>query len=135
MRIFLLDDEVDFYPRVQLRHVLEPTHDVTVARSCPNAIETFTGLYDLLMLDHDMEGFYEYREDYPNTGIAFVTWLVEHVEEFFVGQERPDVILHSQNPVGRERMRRLLEDHGFVVTECPFSSDYVKQLREQFGGA
>lgn len=135
MDIFILEDEIDFYPRIQLRQILEVKHNITIARSCDDAIEKFTGPYDLLLLDHDMEGNYEYRPEYPNTGFQFVKWLVDQIVVQYCRLQIPfpQVILHSHNPVGRKRMRELLEEHGFSVDECRFGPDYVKQVKEQLG--
>lgn len=131
-RIFILEDELDVYPRCQIKEVLSEKHDLVTAKSCDEAIEKYplNGPYDLLCLDHDMEGNYEYREDFPNTGFQFVKWLVEETEGDSV---LPQVILHSHNPVGKERMRALLEEHGFDVTVTYFGTAYVKQLKEQLG--
>lgn len=123
MKLFILEDEIDSYPRNQLKE-LAVSHDLTIAKSAQEAMKTFRGPYDLLLLDHDMEGFYE-RSEAPNTGYQFVKWLVE------METDRPQVILHSQNPVGRMKMRDLLHEHGFPVDECPFGPAYVKQLKEQ----
>ena len=133
LRIFLLEDEADRYPRKQIVDILEVKHNLTIAQSCAEGMEKFTGPYDLLLLDHDMEGDYEYREEYPNTGYQFVKHLAENMEEFFDGLGLPQVILHSHNPVGRKRMRDLLEGQGFSVDECRFGPDYVKQIKEQLG--
>ena len=134
MKIFILEDEIDRYPREQLKTVLKK-HTLTIAKSCDEAIKKFPtdGPYDLMLLDHDMEGDYEYRPEYPNTGYQFCKWLVKYVEHAYEDVKFPQVILHSHNPTGRQRMRRLLEDHGFSVDECRFGTDYVKQLKEQLG--
>ena len=134
LNVFILEDEIDRYPRIQLKQVLEGKHELTIARSCDDAAEKYpTGMpYDLLLLDHDMEGDYEYRPEYPNTGYQFLKWLTfNHCPE--LGGTYPQVILHSHNPVGRKRMRDLLEQHGFDVSESPFGPAYVKQLKEQLG--
>jgi CheY-like chemotaxis protein len=123
MRIFILEDEIGHYPRNQILSALAK-HELTVATSCPDAKKKYDGPYDLLLLDHDMEGNYEYRPDYPNTGHQFVKWLVEQDPV-----PKPEVVLHSQNPVGRTNMRQLLEEHGFSVTEFPFGPEYVKGLK------
>lgn len=135
MKIFILEDEIDHYPRIQLRQILEPKHDLTIARSCDDAIEKFPDgwPYDLLLLDHDMEGDYEYRPEYPNTGYQFVKWLTDGAGNLADADKLPQVILHSHNPVGRKRMRELLEEHGFSVDECSFGPAYVKQIKEQLG--
>lgn len=135
MKIFILEDEIDFYPRIQIREVLERKHDLTIARSCDDAIEKFNHPYDLLLLDHDMEGNYEYRTDYPNTGYQFLKWLMAHWKAYgdLNNWVKPQVILHSHNPVGKENMRALLAEHGFSVTVACFGQAYVKQLKEQLG--
>ena len=94
MQIFILEDEIDQYPREQLKQVLKK-HELTIAKSCDEAIEKFCGPYDLLLLDHDMEGNYEYRPEYPNTGYQFVRWLME----WWADEKKPQVILHSHNPL------------------------------------
>lgn len=138
LRVFILEDEIDRYPRNQIKTALEK-HNLTIARSCDEGIELFTGPYDLLLLDHDMEGDYEYRPDYPNTGYQFVKWLTEGEgfnwwdEKGAESTKKPQVILHSHNPVGKERMRALLEEHGFSVDVTYFGPAYVKQLKEQLG--
>lgn len=128
LRIMILEDEIDRYPRNQIKIVLEK-HELTIAKSCDEGIEKFVGPYDLLLLDHDMEGDYEYRPEFPNTGYQFVKWLVGVRSVLPL----PQVILHSHNPVGRARMRDLLHEHDFSVDECYFGPDYIKQLKEQLG--
>lgn len=129
MNVFILDDEIDRYPRNQIVEVLKK-HNLIVAQSCDEAMEKFTGPYDLLLLDHDMEGDYEYRPEYPNTGYQFVKWLTEGD---WWEEKKPQVILHSHNPVGKERMRALLEEHEFPVDVTYFGPAYVRQLKEQLG--
>lgn len=126
MKIFILEDEIHKYPRNQLKEVLEH-HTLTLAVSVEDAKAKFKGVYDLLLLDHDMEGFYE-KSDAPNTGHQFVKWMLEAFPEF----DAP-VILHSQNPVGRYNMRNLLMGMGFDVQEFPFGPAYVKALKESYG--
>lgn len=136
MNIFILDDEINVYPRKQLTSVLA-RHMLTVATSYDDAIKRFKGPYDLLLLDHDMEGQYEYRQNYPNTGYQFVRWLVRQTSRYVqirVPTPIPRVILHSHNSIGRRRMRDLLEYHGWPdVTEDSFSPVYLQHLQEQFG--
>ena len=128
MQVFILEDEIDRYPRNQIKDVFGVNHNLTIAKSCEEGIKLFPtvfGGYDLILLDHDMEGNYEYRDEYPNTGYQFVKWLVDKL--------RPcgEVWLHSHNPVGRKRMRELLEDHGWNIGgEIPFSPKYVEALKK-----
>lgn len=127
LNIFVLEDEIDSYPREQIKTALKG-HKLTIARSAPDAEKIYKGGYDLLLLDHDMEGFYEYREGYFNTGLAFLKWLLKN---FYHGNPNlPQVILHSQNAIGRNNMRLLLKDYGHTnVDEYPFGPEYVKLLK------
>lgn len=124
LKVFILEDEIDSYPRNQFKDVFK-NHDVTYAKSCQEAIDTYKGDYDCICLDHDMEGNYEYRPEYPNTGYQFVKWLVAQV---FPGN-KPEVLLHSQNPVGRGNMSKLLEDHDYLVYEEPFSPKLISRMK------
>lgn len=131
LRIFILEDEIDRLPRSEILPALEG-HTVTVAKSFPEAKEKYQGPYDLLLLDHDMEGFYEMNKDYPNTGYQFVKWLTDDLpptEDWIGGEAKPHIIIHSHNPQGRRLMRLLLEEYGFNVEEYPFSGRYVEQLK------
>ena len=125
-RFFILEDEIDRYPRNQIAEVLKQ-HGLTITRSCDQAIERYVGGYDLLLLDHDMEGFFE-DPNHPNTGYQFVKWLTSHEWK----GSKPQVMIHSHNPDGRKVMRLLLEEHGYHVTEMPFGAAYVRWLKETF---
>ncbi len=129
MKIFILEDEIGQYPRQQIVEVLAEKHTLTVAKSYDEGVALFCGPYDVLLLDHDMEGNYEYRPNYPNTGHQFVKWFVQLTPQ----ECDPQIILHSQNGVGRRNMRLLLEDFGYRPTEVPFGPTYVKLLKEQLG--
>lgn len=136
MRIFILDDEVNMYPREQLKHVLKG-HDLTIATSKDEGVALYptNAPYDLLLLDHDMEGNYEYRAEYPNTGMQWAKWLLEGYYVLMGKPKvRPSVVLHSHNPVGRKNMKALFEDHNWHVVEYPFGEKYVKFLKDNFGG-
>jgi hypothetical protein len=80
MRIFILDDEIHQW-RAPLKEALKG-HDLNIAISCDHAIKVFPLCmpYDLMLLDHDMEGFFEHRVNYPNTGAEFVKWVVNEYQ-------------------------------------------------------
>lgn len=124
MRIFILEDEIYKAPRNAILDALV-NHEVTVATSCQHAKEQWgTGQYDLLLLDHDMRGFYD-SPDFPNTGTQFVKWLVKQIQP---GYKKPRVILHSQNREGRAAMGKVLREAGFKCVQWAFDSYYVKML-------
>src|ERR1043166_489106 len=91
LKIFILEDEIDQYPRNQLKDILR-NHELTIARNAHEAKDLYKGGYDILLLDHDMEGFYEDPEaKHKNTGTWFVRWLVENdVNE----PKHPGVLIH-----------------------------------------
>lgn len=124
MKVFLLEDEVGFYPRNQILDILSQ-HEVTIAKSFDEGVDTYIPPYDLLLLDHDMRGFYD-RSDYPNCGYQFCKWLVglRH-------RHKPKVILHSQNHTGRMNMFDILTGNGFHVQEMAFSQEYLTFLKDQ----
>lgn len=122
MRIFILEDEIYKFPRKDILKALEG-HRLTVALSVDEGKKVFNPPYDLLLLDHDMRGFYEESDAaHGNTGWWFAQWLA--------GRDMPPmkIILHSQNGVGRRNMKELLERRGFDVEEFEFCREYVRTL-------
>lgn len=135
MRIFVFDDEVHIGgldQRDDLKKVLAG-HELTFATTPDEAIKVYTGEYDLMLLDHDMEGFPEHRMDYPNTGFKFVQWLTQKEVMKVHPVNKPQVILHSHNHKGRARMMHLLNLAGFHVAEMPYSHKYIQFLKDSFG--
>jgi CheY-like chemotaxis protein len=126
LKVFVLEDEIDRLPRCAIISALVG-HEVDVAKNVPEAKEVYKGGYDILLLDHDMEGFYEDSE-HPNTGYQFVKWLVDGLGRID-GATRPYIVIHSHNNYGRANMRKLLEDYGFEVDEFPFNSQYIGELK------
>lgn len=128
MRCFILDDEVHSY-RYGIIEALK-AHELTIATSCIDGVQKYNGVYDLLLLDHDMRGVL-HDIDSANTGFSFCKWLVNQFpRKAFAG---PTVVLHSQSDVGRARMRDVLKKEKYRVVEYPFSSQYVSWLRERYG--
>lgn len=127
MKIFVLEDEIGRYPRIQIVEALKG-HDLTIATSCDEAKAKYTqsGPFGLLLLDHDLEGNYELRPDYPNTGLQFVKFLAT----FEQAGPKPQVYIHSWNNVGARNMQNHLLDHNWPIVErVPFGMDYVKALK------
>jgi CheY-like chemotaxis protein len=128
LHVFILEDEIEGYRHPIVDILKEAGHHLTVATSFPDAKKKFEGPYDLLLLDHDMMGYYEHDPNHPNTGYQFVKWLVRKEPV-----PKPEILLHSQNKVGRDNQRSLLEQHGYVVNECAYGPNLLKLLREQMG--
>ncbi len=126
MKAFLLEDEIHFAPRNLILEALLG-HNLTIAKSVGEAKRLYSPSYDLLLLDHDMEGHFE-LSSHPNTGFQFVKWLV-----YNHNYPKAPVILNSQNPTGRGNMRGLLLRHKWEVEEHPFSMGYVNLLDARYG--
>lgn len=123
MRCFILDDEIGVEPRKGIIRALEPRHELTVVKSCKDAKAIYKPGYDLLLLDHDMRGYFD-PSDHPSTAYHFVKLMV-----LLFHPKKPRIILHSQNPDGRRNMLKVFHDHGFQnVDEWAFAPSYVKFL-------
>lgn len=130
LQCFILEDEIDHYPRNQIKEVLESAgHDLTIATSRKDAESKYKGGYDLLLLDHDLEGHYESSE-HPNTAYQFLKRLLQ---DGWTDKKKPTIILHSHNVDGRKNMRLLLQDYGLVAQEFRFDENYVKELKRVYG--
>ncbi len=124
-KIFILEDEIDKLPRKEILSILKG-HTITIAKNVEEAKHLYTHPYDLLLLDHDMEGFYE-DSNHPNTGFQFTVWLVE--------QKLPPVraIVHSQNDKGSFKMMSHLNKNGWTdISRRYFGPDYLKHLKETY---
>ena len=79
MKIYVLDDELNppggYEKRDQLPKVLAG-HDLTLALTLEEAKEKFKPPYDLMLLDHDLNGTFN-PVGSPNTGLTFIQWMVE----------------------------------------------------------
>lgn len=127
MKIFLLEDEIDKFPRNAILEALKG-HELTLARSAQEARELYDPPYGLMLLDHDMNGYFE-DSSHPNTGYQFCAWLTISQQ----GSKRSPVLLHSQNPAGRRKMADLLVRHRWTVSEFAFCREYVQHLHKQYG--
>ena len=127
MKIFLLDDEAR-KGRKGFLSVL-PAEELIVATSRDEGVETYPRLqpYDLLLLDHDLEGYYEKRAEYPNTGMSFVKWFVD-AHPFDAAANNPLIICHSWNPDGAVNMLSLLRERGFRTMRIEFGTKLLKAL-------
>ena len=130
MKIYCLDDELisgGYEHRDQLPKVLAG-HDLTLALTLEEAKEKFKPPYDLMLLDHDLNGQFN-PVGSPNTGLTFIQWMVNIKQP----APLPQVILHSVSARGRAAMAQTLEEYGYHYLEYPFSSKYIEFLKASFG--
>lgn len=126
LKVFILDDQID-HSRSALKDLFKD-HDVTLARDINEAKIEYHGVYDVLLLDHDLDVVFQ-KSDEPNTGYQFAKWLIDHERGV---ESDPLIFCHSWNPDGRKAMFHLLDDEGYRVKQMPFNDDYFKLLRTMF---
>jgi hypothetical protein len=86
--------------RVFLDDIRNSPPDWVVVRTAEEAIALLqTGEVTAMSLDHDLGG--------ESTGMEVLEWIEWEVVER--GFQPPQLIVHSGNPVGRERMRAAVE--------------------------
>lgn len=124
MKVFILEDEIYKY-RAPIKQILEAKgHTLHIATNVADAKQMFTGDYDLLLLDHDMNGVIDSSE-LPNCGYQFVLWFLQQPLK---GSRKPPVVVHSQNHSGARKMVMELESAGFIANHYYYSYSYLKWL-------
>jgi len=102
VRILILEDDLArriLFTEHLSGHAVVP---VTLASTAIELLEKEE--WDWLFLDHDLGGEIMVPSE-SNTGYAVAVWLEEHPE-----RKPQHIILHSMNPVGREKMQRALPE-------------------------
>lgn len=77
--------------------------DVYYFDNVAEAIEAFEllGPFDILLLDHDLDGLIFVPSDNKNTGYQFARFLAQK-------DVKSQIIIHSMNPIGAKNMKALL---------------------------
>lgn len=136
LHFFVLEDEIykdrgfNTPPRPVILKILQ-RHKVTVAVSPEEAKQKYDPQagYTHLLIDHDMEGWPNPDLQHPNTGLAFVQWLVKQKLPI----PAPEIFLHSQNAKGRDAAFKLLTLSGYKkVKHTPYGGDFIRMLEERF---
>ncbi|APD20334.1 hypothetical protein AM24_143 [Acinetobacter phage AM24] len=61
----------------------------------------------LFSLDHDLQDFDGEEE---STGYTFIKWLIEFMVENEISLEYLNVVVHSQNPIGKENIEKYISN-------------------------
>lgn len=124
MRILFLDDDPSRHRRIQPRligHVVDYVFDVQEATQHLAKSE-----YDLVFLDHDLNGNLYVHSDGPEpTGYTVVMWIIDNQPKL------GDVICHSLNDDGRALMVKTLRDGGYTAHDMPFlyiDEEFIQEL-------
>lgn len=129
MRIFLLEDDGT---RVGLiKDAIADSHirlDYTShVEGRGGAKDIFDGHYNLLLLDHDLGGRQFVSQADPETGSAFVQWLVAQYPN---GRGGEGVIVHSYNTVAAKAMIETLAENGYDANYIPFGLKLLRHLED-----
>jgi hypothetical protein len=116
MKILILEDNQD---RINKFKILFKNHDVCFCktefearRACLDNKKT---PFDILWLDHDLEGKIWEDSQKENTGYQFVKWMVDY------GYQKNSLnYIHSMNPIGANLMLNYLRDNGYDGIWIPF---------------
>ena len=75
--------------------------------------------YHCIFLDHDLEEeHYENEKSYSGTGQEVCRFIVDNKIEV------PRIVIHSLNPVGRDRMMGILDEGDYDYLSKPFFWDW-----------
>jgi len=108
MNILILEDDTDRHTAFKQRLIGTNIVIVETAEECIQLLDT--DLWDMLCLDHDLGG-QVFVPSGPGTGYEVACWLEEHPDVM-----PTEVILHSLNPAGRQKMKQALPN----AREVPF---------------
>lgn len=125
MKIFILEDDAT---RIDLFLEACRGADVTVAQSTDEAIDKWTGDYDIICLDHDLGGQVFVNSAHSNTGAGFARWMPENVQ----GDWSPAVVVHSYNPDGAQNIVNILRKKKYALLDkTPFGPIVLNFLRQE----
>lgn len=111
--VMVLEDSPDRIAR--FKEALEG-HDVTFCQDVNVAKEYIkNNKPDYLFLDHDLGGLHHVESTEPNTGYAFVKFLIENKLA-----QNANIIIHSMNYPGANNMFVLLKRYGYKVQMIPY---------------
>jgi CheY-like chemotaxis protein len=121
MKILILEDNPERHKIFKKFYV---EHELCIVETSTEAIEILqTHIFDAIFLDHDLGG-QQMVESGPNTGYEVAKWLEENPEH-----SCSNIIIHSLNPVGRDKMKAAIPYARIV----PFSSIFPKEYNEYKG--
>ena len=118
MKILFLDDFQDRHDI--FREQYSKDHRITHVYTAEEAIEALkVDKFDLLHLDHDLEGIYEYDFQMKNCGSAVAEWIKANLSSDKYPRQ---VVIHSWNVQGAENMKSLITPLGIPVELLRFST-------------
>lgn len=122
LNLFVLDDEIRKFPRNAIIALCNG-HRLTLAESFDEGKKKYNPdpQYDIVILDHDMHGYYQSPKT-PDSGFQFACWMIQF-------HPKTEIILHSQNPTGRQAQRAVFNKYDWLVHEHSFGAPYLEFLK------
>lgn len=118
MKILFLEDDENRIRKARMAFV---GHKLVVVRTAQEAIATLKAQpFDVASLDHDLGGKQMTDSD-ENSGYAVAQFIAEM-------EARPDVIVHSFNPIGMARMVECLGGYNKRCFRALFDTPLYWQL-------
>lgn len=119
--VFILEDSLE---RIKLfKEVLENKFDLTFSANVEEAKKLLQAKkYDVVFFDHDLDDKIFVNSNDPNTGYQLAKWIEEK------GMRFDQVVIHSLNPVGAERIKKRAENFSDNVEKIPFTV-LIRKLR------
>jgi CheY-like chemotaxis protein len=119
MRILVLEDDPE---RHKYFRQLAIENDLTIVETSSECIILlYNHTYDCLFLDHDLGGQVYVNSDLPNTGYEVAKWLEGHPE-----RKPKNIIIHSLNGVGAQRMNQALPEALYIPFAWLYLNDKIK---------
>ena len=114
MRILILEDNTI---RIEKFELLFKNQQLRIVQNVEDAI-TFclSEEFQIMWLDHDLEGKIWEDSNKENTGYQFIKWLVDNEK-----QRNSLIYIHSMNPIGASKMLNYLKDNGYDGIWIPFN--------------
>jgi len=114
MKILILEDNTI---RIEKFELLFKNQQLRIVQNVEDAI-TFclSEEFQIMWLDHDLEGKIWEDSNKENTGYQFIKWLVDNEK-----QRNSLIYIHSMNPIGASKMLNYLKDNGYDGIWIPFN--------------
>ena len=114
MKILILEDNL---LRIEKFKELFKNQELRIVQNVEDAI-TFclSEEFQIMWLDHDLEGKIWEDSNKENTGYQFIKWLVDNEK-----QRNSLIYIHSMNPIGASKMLNYLKDNGYDGIWIPFN--------------
>lgn len=119
MRVLVLDDSLERQKAFRSHLIGTISTHVHSYAECVEAFENQPKPFDIVFLDHDLSD--EAAAGNPSHKEKTGTDVVDYIVEMDPSKQPKKIILHTLNPVGRQRMMLILQRTGIETISSPFN--------------